>query len=980
MAASVPWSVSAVDPEAWATARDAARRAGVSVGEWLESAIRDSAHEPARPHRGSSYDPSKAIEQRLDDLAERLDHFARRAPEPVAPTRNAQSELALFASIDALNDRIDDLMRDVRGDRNGPAEVRAAIQRLDDRIEQLVSRGRLANGGAAPELERKVDDISRTIESLSRRIEQESTRYIARAPAGIDELDAAIAEIMVRQSALDGVAPPRDMRRAPAASAPDFGRLESQLKTLTDEMQAIRRAGVQAETIDALRREIGTLAHQLADLAPRRSIEALETSVASLARRFDRAAAGRPDETLTEVVGALHDIRSALADVRPAESFTSVEKDLHDLSSKLDSLNVRGVDAETVARLQTQTAEIRDLLSGALPSEVLKALVEQIELLVRKFESGASAPDHALLDMVAALDRRIESLSARIEAGNRPGPEQGALDDIRTRLDELRGAVAEAGRGSAAGIEVSLQALSQKIEAAESRLGSLGTIERGLTDLFKQLQEFRANPREHALPALAAAERPRPPLTELDTKYSSASDLSARAAAYAEPLPTTVRPLAPADIDDPQDDVPLEPGSGAPRMRMQSAALRVAQSEAALGGIGSPTPAASTRTSDFIAAARRAAQAAAAEPTREPSRIVEASMVGGIVTKFGGRRALLIALTAFLLLFTAFRFFDGNLPNLFFSDPVATVVPKPAQPAPARPEQNTPSSQDRSSLSEPSNIALAPPAGVIGGGRDVPFLGDIVVDPATTGTTVSTKPAKAPIQTASTPPAGEDNLPAALGTPALRAAAVAGDPIAAYEIGARYLEGRGVRADPAEAANWLERALAKGSAPAAYRLGNIYEKGHGVAKNPAEAMRYYTIAAEAGNVKAMHNLAVMFAEGPDGKPDYRNAVRWFRMAGERGVRDSQYNLGVLYARGLGVEQNLAESFRWFSLAANQGDGDAGKKRDDVAKRLDVQTLVAAKLAIQTWAPTASDAAANEVRLKPEWETADGHPRKRSVKK
>ena len=347
------------------------------------------------------------------------------------------------------------------------------------------------------------------------------------------------------------------------------------------------------------------------------------------------------------------------------------------------------------------------------------------------------------------------------------------------------------------------------------------------------------------------------------------------------------------------------------------------------------------------------------------------------------RRALLIALVAFLLIFGATRFFDGGLTDLFVMDPVAPVIvaPKATEPGSNRPETAT-ASQDRSSLSEPSDsLAGAPPAGVIGGGRELAFLGDTAVDPATTGTTAS-KPAKSPIQTASTPsPTGDaSDLPTALGTPALRAAASAGDPIATYEIGARYLEGRGVRADPTEAIAWLERALAKGSAPAAYRLGNIYEKGHGVTKNGAEAMRYYMLGAEAGNVKAMHNLAVMHAEGLDGKPDYRIAARWFRMAAERGVRDSQYNLGVLYARGLGVEQNLTESFRWFSLAANQGDSDASKKRDDVGKRLDVQTLVAAKLAVQTWTALTPNAAANDVQLKPEWDTADGQPRKRSVKK
>jgi len=49
-----------------------------------------------------------------------------------------------------------------------------------------------------------------------------------------------------------------------------------------------------------------------------------------------------------------------------------------------------------------------------------------------------------------------------------------------------------------------------------------------------------------------------------------------------------------------------------------------------------------------------------------------------------------------------------------------------------------------------------------------------------------------------------------------------------------------------------------------------------------------------------------------------------------------------------VEQNLAESYKWFSLAAAQGDADSGRKRDDIAKRLDAQSLAAAKLATQTF--------------------------------
>jgi localization factor PodJL len=193
-----------------------------------------------------------------------------------------------------------------------------------------------------------------------------------------------------------------------------------------------------------------------------------------------------------------------------------------------------------------------------------------------------------------------------------------------------------------------------------------------------------------------------------------------------------------------------------------------------------------------------------------------------------------------------------------------------------------------------------------------------------------------------------ESLPDGIGSPVLRAAALKGDPTAAYEIGVRFAEGKGVAANYDEAAKWYDRAAQAGVVPAIFRLGTFYEKGLSVKKDADIARRYYLQAAERGNAKAMHNLAVLDADGGGKGANYKSASQWFRKAADHGVADSQFNLGILYARGIGVEQNLAESFKWFSLAAAQGDADAARKRDDVAKRLDPQSLAAAKLAIQTF--------------------------------
>jgi len=76
---------------------------------------------------------------------------------------------------------------------------------------------------------------------------------------------------------------------------------------------------------------------------------------------------------------------------------------------------------------------------------------------------------------------------------------------------------------------------------------------------------------------------------------------------------------------------------------------------------------------------------------------------------------------------------------------------------------------------------------------------------------------------AAAPATSADKLPATFSS-SLRAAAVKGDPAAEYEVAMRYLEGRSVPQNPADAAEWLERAAKQGLVPAQFRLGGLYEK------------------------------------------------------------------------------------------------------------------------------------------------------------
>ena len=240
----------------------------------------------------------------------------------------------------------------------------------------------------------------------------------------------------------------------------------------------------------------------------------------------------------------------------------------------------------------------------------------------------------------------------------------------------------------------------------------------------------------------------------------------------------------------------------------------------------------------------------------------------------------------------------------------------------------------------------------------------------------ATRPRRAPASPAApaaapAPTVAIDAVPADAGPLPLREAADAGDPKALFEVGSRYAEGRGMKADMKTAAKWYEKAADLGLAPAQYRIGNFYEKGLGIDRDIAKAKTWYQMAAEQGNASAMHNLAVLFAMGADGTADNESAARWFQNAAELGVKDSQFNLGILAAKGVGMPQSLEESYKWFALVAKTGDRDAATKRDEIANALRPEQLERARAATELWKAKPVNAETNTVTIPDAWRESDG---------
>ena len=89
---------------------------------------------------------------------------------------------------------------------------------------------------------------------------------------------------------------------------------------------------------------------------------------------------------------------------------------------------------------------------------------------------------------------------------------------------------------------------------------------------------------------------------------------------------------------------------------------------------------------------------------------------------------------------------------------------------------------------------------------------------------------------------------------AVQAQADAGDATAQTELGLRLVDGKGVRKDLVQAAEWFRKSAMQGDASGQLELGVMYVNGEGVTQDLREAYAWYTLAQRQGNPQAKEYL------------------------------------------------------------------------------------------------------------------------------
>ncbi|HTO33255.1 MAG TPA: peptidoglycan-binding protein [Pararhizobium sp.] len=962
-----------------------------------------------------------ALEDKLVSVAQAIELIGRHMQPD---DRRLASQ---FSDLDA---RLDEISRAIVAGGRTATPDNAAVTRVEGRLadlsRQIESLSAAPDMSGVNRVETHLADLSHRLDVLSHPNDGGLAARIEALTSRVEELASEEAAVRLEER-LDQLSMMME-RSQKAAVQPDLTDYLSDISRKIDALDQGAVNDALAERLDDLARRIDSLDAAPVSFAGNDRFTRLEDQLTDIAIRLEETHAAPQDDS--EILRSLQDqianLSSLVSQPREIVASAAVPAEFEGRMTALEEY--LATSDEYIIEAARQAAEAvmeayskngpAQIASGGADMAAISALADDLKVLEdlsRSSEDRTARTFEALHETLVHIAEKLERLEERGVAQEVPRT-FGLRDYQEQRQPEMP-------RASQPVFD------AQDDPFAEAELGSrYEDLKRDMHALATEAEPAMSEPAIPARAEMAETFVVSDPadVEQVDIKKTTATPagksglLAGLARRFSGKRSEPVRPVERQIVDPtpPMDAAEtiepdmanqlLEPGSGVPDVKKILERVRAGQNARAA------QPSEGDKA-DFIAAARRAAQLAVEEVdtlSRGKSG-ASPSAIGGAFARH--RRPVLMAVGAVLLAIMSYPLVNtlirgDRAPVAVIEQPVGKDVQAAADVAPVTPAEETVDGDNVEPLS-----TLQPQAGedtatqdatgqdAVGqdGGEDEagqsamaepqtsqpetttpeqslpqvepvkPATDDasqmLAPVPSDTATSLDATKADGAQAEAAAPAAAADiAVPSEIKPEALVEAAKKGDPLAMFEIGAIYTEGRGVKADLAEAAKWYQRSADAGVIPAQYRLASLYEKGSGVARDLPKARTLYLQAAEKGNASAMHNLAVMLASGGASSPDFAAAGRWFGEAAEHGIRDSQFNLAILYARGNGVKQDLEESYKWFAVAARDGDTDAAQKRDEVGKALKPEQLESAKAKFEAWKVTPLAADANSVDVPDAW--------------
>lgn len=388
MRPGVPWSVKGIEPEAREAAKQAARRAGMTLGAWLNQTILDT---------GSGEEGEQPVS------------FARQTAADAAARAALSSPLAAI-DLGPVTDAVRDLIR-----RSDESERRTAdmVRRLDQTIEQMAirldrSEQVLADGSlAADDHPAAIQTLEKAVNAVVRHLETAEDR----TEKSFHEIRDMLSGMAGRLTQAEQYSPVKDIQAA----------VEAGLSPLSDRLDILAHRVDVAEQNQIDRDQAGSDAAainaSLADLGER--LNATDRSVASLAKGLEKTQSDAIELALkafSEKVDSEH--RQTTID--------EIEKNLDEMKERLDRVTTRSTDAIKAIEASLTTVAARLEEFGApgrfVEASRLDALETKLDELTRQTGqidartiAANETMEHALANFsteLASTDERFDVLDS----------------------------------------------------------------------------------------------------------------------------------------------------------------------------------------------------------------------------------------------------------------------------------------------------------------------------------------------------------------------------------------------------------------------------------------------------------------------------------------------------------------------------------------------------------------------------------------
>ncbi|MEX6633464.1 hypothetical protein [Hyphococcus lacteus] len=1006
MKSNAPWSVKGIERDARETAKEAARREGMTVGEWLNRRIYSHGQDDSEISDG------EVEGLKLRDLVTAIEHLRNRVVE--AENRNTKMVTDLSRNVGGFVDRVQRLER-VKPAEGSYEDVLTRIERVEratgDRnridalkaLEKAVAQVAVQFSNAHKTTLTRLDSAEQQLQEFAARVDKvgEPTEQ-----NDVGSLKSAIEDLAGRVANAERIATEATQLKDAAADStdPEFvERTGARLRVLGDE---IKRGGDQ---IRSLENTIVKLSSQI-EAAEKRSSDGVQKVAETIAEvRTQLLAEDDNDADNADVEALLENARKE-TEARIEELQRSLE-DMNARFEEIDRTAVETDDATSIDDFEETVASFDDdfELESDVSDDIASALAEpEPEAESDAAESGEETTSELSDDDVDGAIDDIEEAVAALDLDDEPeddpfafsdtpdveaeaGPanadenapeaahdsideddEATAIEDISFELDDETEAAAETNDDITIEDDVADADLETEPEEAGSARALLAEVRDALTgdgfgnkDTDDEIEDIVGDDPDDSDTTEAST-------TDDDDDEQAPNTASLDAGIVGKPATTDESAGPPKNKDD----------------YLKAARLRAKEANAARATATDKRPSLAHLTAKqrAILAARARQKRAQQEGKTEERAEAAADVFEGAAAveaafearerKARDRRAAQETVASdetenasggrFSKLTAALSSARSRLSRKKgeAEDNAVETEPQPLAATAETPDSTEAEQEsrnnDRAALeslqanasSKPVTIALGV-AIVLAVAALIFLMKDFILKP-------NTDPQTATISTPAATPStagentGTDELVSVPAAPAI-------DPQSVYLEAMSALSAAEDETSAATAISLLQDAAALGFPPAQLQLGELFKSGQGIDQDLGQARVWFRRAANGGNVLAMHRIGVMTARGDGGPADSQEAIAWFERAANYGLVDSQYNLGAIYhptGDATSAIQDASKAYYWYALAARNGDAAAEPLAAGVAASLSADEKSSIDQRIAAWSANETNPNAN----------------------